>query len=269
MDRHLFVAWQDDNRGWHTIGRLSRTPDSYEFAFTHGARPLAAVLQRVFGLEVGYLYRFRTLLPIFQTRIPSSSRPDFWQMSGWLQAGEHFDEFSLLSAFGRSPGTDGLLLYPPAQQVGSQFRLEFFVHGVRHMHSDVSAWISSARPGQVILPMLDVKNEVDPNAVALRAQNGTIILGYVPSFYARAVAGAIKDDRLLVNSSIALLAANIDAPAQLRLFCRFECPASPRLLEPSPDERVDVSKSVKSTTTAKDAVVSLPLMAGHDMILPP
>jgi hypothetical protein len=69
--------------------------------------------------------------------------------------------------------------------------------------------------------MLDVQNEFDPNAIALRAQGGTIAVGYVPRFYARDLRLILEQPDLVKGAQFELVRNNADAPLQFRLLCRF------------------------------------------------
>jgi len=93
------------------------------------------------------------------------------------------DEFGLLSKFGLIPGTDSLLVYPEPDVISGTYALEFFVHGIRHMHKASMELCSTLRSGERLLPLLDVQNPVDPNAVAIRYIDPPVLVGYVPTFY--------------------------------------------------------------------------------------
>jgi hypothetical protein len=85
------------------------------------------------------------------------------------------DEFVLLSKCGLIPGTDSVLVYPEPGLSEGRYQLEFFVHGIRHMHSSASKWCEEVEQGERLFPLLDVQNPVDPNAVALRTANNVLI----------------------------------------------------------------------------------------------
>ena len=82
------------------------------------------------------------------------------------------DEFVLLSKCGLIPGTDSVLVYPEPGLSEGRYQLEFFVHGIRHMHSSASKWCEEVEQGERLFPLLDVQNPVDPNAVALGRKGG-------------------------------------------------------------------------------------------------
>jgi hypothetical protein len=71
------------------------------------------------------------------------------------------------------------------------------------------------------LPVLDVQNPVDPNAVALRRDGDSILIGYVPAFYASDFKTLLSSPRIASSARITVVKNNEDAPAQLRLLCRY------------------------------------------------
>lgn len=223
MPNRLYVAWQDDvSRKWNTIARLSKIGLGYDFVFTQGVKKLNNIPADVFKMDPRYTYVFDRLIPLFTNRIPPRSRGDFAKIAAWLNIQDTNDEFELLSKFGLIPGTDSILLYPEPQINNGIYSLEFFVHGIRHMHSDVLTWCDKLEAESQLLPVLDVQNPVDPCAVALRSTKDTILVGYVPTFYAPDIKTILSDEELCSSARITVVKNNIDAPIQLRLLCRFE-----------------------------------------------
>lgn len=226
MAERLYIAWQDEaTRAWHTVARLTRDSSGYELIFTQGAERLGDLPERLFKMKLKFRYRFDNLISLFKNRIPSRNRPDFPKMARWLNLSDSDDdEFVLLSKFGLIPGSDALLVYPPPEVIAKNYRLEFFVHGIRHMHPDVLKWCENVESGEQLLPVLDVQNPVDPCAVALRSNSSTVPIGYVPTFYAGDLKRILSDEALCAGARITVLRNNKDAPVQLRLLCRFESP---------------------------------------------
>ena len=108
----VYVAWQDPaTRQWHTIARLSRVADHYEFGFTRGAVHVRGVFKQLFNSNLNEHYVSNDLISLFRNKIPSRSRSDFQKLANWLNLkGDELD-FDLLGKFGLIPGTDGLLVY--------------------------------------------------------------------------------------------------------------------------------------------------------------
>lgn len=227
----VFVAWQDPaTREWHTIARLSRIADHYEFGFTHGAEKVKEVVKKLFNSRLDDLYLSNELTSLFRNKIPPRSRSDFRKLAAWLSLRGDESDFDLLGKFGLIPGTDGLLVYPSPRVVDGRYTVEFFIHGVRHthgnagslhLHGDVLTWCQLAQPGDRLFAMLDIQNEFDPNAIALRAQGGTIAVGYVPRFYARDLHLILEQRDFARSAQFEIVRNNGDAPLQLRMLCRF------------------------------------------------
>lgn len=223
LPSRVYAAWQDEtSRSWHTIGRLTRLKNEYEFVFTKGSSILGAMPKTLFGMDTFNVYRSSDLLPLFKNKLPSRNRPDYSQMANWLNLTGQEQDFELLSKFGLIPGTDSILVYPEPDVVLGRYSLEFFVHGVRHMQPDAFEWCKDAQAGARLLPLLDVQNPVDPDAVALRPDKKNVLLGYVPSFYASDFRKILSDPRNVETARIKVLKCNNDASPQLRLLCRFE-----------------------------------------------
>jgi hypothetical protein len=221
----VYLAWQHpDTRSWHTFARLDRTANDHELLFTRGALGLQTIPLDLFKMDLNRRYKFSELIPIFRNRMPSRSRTDFAKIAEWLNLRGDEDEFTLLSRFGLIPGTDGILVYPEPETSHSRYSLEFFVHGIRHMQGDAETICSSLRPSDRLLPLLDVQNPVDVDAVAIRPHNSSVLLGYVPAFYAADLRNLLSRPHVAERATMTVVRCNVDAPTQLRLLCRFEAP---------------------------------------------
>jgi hypothetical protein len=216
------LAWQDqDTRRWHTIGLLTATGDGYEFVFTKGVKYLRSMPSNLFNMKPGERFRSANLMPLFLNKIPPRARTDFAKIAHWVGLEGSENEFTLLKRFGLIAGTDALMVYPEPMVDDGHYTVDFFVHGMRHMHDDAPKWCKSLSEGDELLPLLDVKNPVDPSAVALRGKDGTIIVGYVPAFYANDLYRILRHKDAAQDAKITVQRNNSDAPIQLRLFCRF------------------------------------------------
>ena len=101
----LYAAWQDENRSWHTIGRLTQRGGLYEFVFTKGASVLGTMPKDLLGMNIYHSYRSPQLFSLFRNKLPSRTRPDFRQMAGWLGLSGDESEIALLEKFGLIPGS--------------------------------------------------------------------------------------------------------------------------------------------------------------------
>lgn len=231
MPPNVYVAWQEPkSRRWHTIAKLSRSSDRFQFQFTRGSSELGEVTKKLFNSNVADHYQSDQLIALFRNKIPPRGRSDFQQLATWLNLRGDESEFEMLGRFGLIPGTDGILVYPEPLILGDRYELEFFLHGIRHAHgsenqkhlrADVFAWCASAKENDRLSAMLDVQNEFDANAVALRAADGTAIVGYVPRFYSSDVKKILSNQQLAEGAVFQIVRNNQDAPDQLRLLCKF------------------------------------------------
>lgn len=225
MPRNLFVAWQDSRtRSWHTVARLTRINDEYELVFTEGARRFKSVLNDLFGLDLEYRYRFQKLIPAFRNKIPPKSRSDYASLSNWFGVSEEEDEFTKLSKFGMLQSNEPIIVYPEPDAAGGRYECEFFLHALRYMHPDAMDWCRAAAAGAVLNPLLDVKNEADEFAVALRSTPGCILLGYIPAFFARDINLLLRQREIAAEATISVVQANPGAPAQMMLRCKYSSP---------------------------------------------
>jgi hypothetical protein len=225
LPTNLYVAWQNPaTRTWHTVARLSRAGSGYELVFTRGVTGLLTIPSDLFRMNVAKRYSADELFPLFKNRLPSRSRTDFPKMAQWLNIKGGDDEFELLSKFGLIPGTDSLLVYPEPEVVSGTYALEFFAHGIGHMNDNAMKSNSALRAGERLLPLLDVQNPVDPDAVAIRYVDRPVLIGYVPAFYAADFRQLLSQPRLAAKAQLSFVRLNEDAPNQLRLLCRFDCP---------------------------------------------
>ena len=118
MPASLYVAWQNPaTRAWHTVARLRRTGDGYEFVFTRGITSMPTIAADLFRMDVKRRYISDELFPVFKNRLPSRRRDDFSKMAEWLNMKGTEDEFEMLSRFGLIPGGDSLLVYPEPEVV--------------------------------------------------------------------------------------------------------------------------------------------------------
>jgi len=172
-------------------------------------------------MDVNKRYSSDELMPLFKNKLPNRNRSDFIKLVNWLNLRGNEEEFEALSKFGLIPGTDSILVYPEPQVVSGKYNLEFFVHGIRHMHRDVLVRCRDIKEGSRLLPLLDVQNPVDKNAVALRCEDEPLLIGYVPVFYAGDIRRILGDPSLAIEAQIKVVRNNEDAPVQLRLLCQF------------------------------------------------
>jgi hypothetical protein len=94
------------------------------------------------------------------------------------------------------------------------------LHGIRWMPPVVIERISRLVPNEPLKIMLDLQNEHDPNAVAVRMETERTQIGYVPRYLAHDVWHLVNEcDRKFI--SLCVNRVNRDAPLQNRVLCRM------------------------------------------------
>jgi hypothetical protein len=160
------------------------------------------------------------LFPLFANRLLTKSRPEYDKYLSWMgfQQGR-IDPLELLARSGGERATDSLQVYPcPEKTPEGKYETYFFCHGMRHLRGNVPQEILKLAPGEMLLPMLDVFNPYDSQAVALRTSDPAMMIGFCPRYLAR----DLRDLILHSKDTFCLLVerVNVDAPIQFRLLCK-------------------------------------------------
>lgn len=222
----LYLAWQDPlTRSWHTVGRLTVEGDRYQFVYTQGAlqSPRFAPLGSMEDLHKRY--ESAELFPLFANRILAKSRPEYRHFLHWLNLNEGQDDpLELLALTEGIRRTDTLMVFrSPERRDNGTFSLSFFSHGLRHLPEESIERVAKLTPGQRLYLMLDVQNEKDEDAIAVRTEDPASIAGYCPRYLARDFRRVIlnQDPR---EVEVRVERVNPDAPIQLRLLCHLSGP---------------------------------------------
>lgn len=222
----LYIAWQDPkSRVWMPVGELTRSEGMFCFRYTLGAQDAMGTGRFLpFGrmTELDSVYESDELFPLFNNRVLTSSRPEFGQFLQWLDI-EEPDPFVMLGRTGGERATDSLLVFPkPEMSEQGRYTVHFFSHGIGHLRQEERRRIADLHPGERLLPLLDVQNDKDAGAIALRTDDPPVIAGYVPRFLAHdlreLMSGCALDVSLRVHQ------VNTSAPSQLRLLCVADAP---------------------------------------------
>ena len=228
--RNLFVAARrgTSTGGWWTpVGRLDRTDDGYRFAYLKGAaehdefRPFPEMP------NLKQVYESESLFPLFANRLLSRSRPEYEAFLEWggFDPADPPDPISILSVTGGHRATDHYEVFaPPCADHEGCFVSKLFVHGMRYVSKDTLGQIETLEPGEKLGMLLDVNNDFDDRAVAvrMRRERDNHLIGYVPRYLARDIWRlCLKCDPNFVQLSV--LRVNPDAPLQHRLLCKVRC----------------------------------------------
>lgn len=242
MDKVLYVAWRSSggtDPRWGPVGRLDNELGHYRFAYTKGARKLRDFIPFAGMDDIARVYESNELLPIFQNRMLSRSRPEYRDFLAWsgFDPENPPEPLDLLGITEGVRATDKLELFPcPQPDADSRYRIKFFLHGIRYMPEKAHAEINQLAPDESLGFMFDVCNLVDPFAVAVRTcpDRDRLIIGYLPRYLARDIK-TLFDKISAQDIKLTVDRVNADAPLQQRLLCRMDAPW-PRLFRPCEGE---------------------------------
>lgn len=223
--KSLFVAWRPpmpDQTGWRPVGRLEHDGGLYRFSYTHGAlkpgfRPFAQMEQ------LDQIYESVDLFPLFANRLLPKSRPEYEAYLRWsgFDIGTPPDPILVLGVTEGIRQTDAVEVFPcPVPDVEGCYLNKFFLHGIHWLSPSAIERIGRLQDGERLRLMLDLQNEVDPNAVALRTEVDLMQIGYVPRYLAKDVWHLVQTCEV---DFIELFVdrVNRDAPLQNRVLCRM------------------------------------------------
>lgn len=204
------------------VGRLIHDGGLYRYCYTRGAK--MPEFRPFPGMEkLDQVYESETLFPLFANRLLPPSRPEYEDYLRW----SGFDPDNPpqpIVVLGVTEGirqTDAVEVFPcPAPDAQGCYLNRFFLHGIRWMGMASERRIETLQPGETLRLMLDMQNEVDPSAVALRTENDRTMIGYVPRYLASDVWKLIQNCEVdLID--LAVERVNPRAPIQNRLLCRM------------------------------------------------
>lgn len=224
----LFVAWQDPNtRSWYPVGRLTAGNDKKGFRFVYTKGAAAAPGFTAFGgmKDLDKTYSSAGLFPLFSNRLLSSSRPEYSTLLEWLDIASNNDDPDPIEVLALTEGvrkTDSLAMFRrPRLLADGSLEAKFFIHGIRYLPGCSAKRIEELLLGEKVFPMIDICNDYDHNAIAIRSADPKVILGYFPRYLASEVRYALFDSDVIKTVEIEVKKINLDAPARYRLMCRF------------------------------------------------
>jgi hypothetical protein len=221
----LFVAWRPpmpDQTGWRPVGRLAHDGELYRFCYTEGAkkpgfRPFAQMEQ------LDQVYESEELFPLFANRLLSESRPEYEAYMRWsgFDSDNPPDPIVVLGVTEGIRQTDAVEVFPcPVPDAEGCYFNKFFLHGVRWLPDAVLERIGKLEEDEPLKLMLDLQNDHDPQAVAVRTETERMQIGYVPRYLAHDVWHLVQQcdiDFIELN----VTRVNKDAPLQNRVLCRM------------------------------------------------
>jgi hypothetical protein len=221
----LYVAWRPaapEQAGWRPVGRLEHDGQLYRFCYTQGARKPG--FQPFRGMEdLCQIYESEELLPLFANRLLSRSRPEYEAYLRWSGFDPEFspDPIVILGVTEGIRQTDAVEVFPcPVPGADGCYFTRFFLHGIRWLPEAAARRTTELRAGEPLKLMLDLQNDHDANAVAVRTELERTLIGYVPRYLANDVCQLVqKCDLDFIDLSVDRV--NPDAPLQNRVLCRM------------------------------------------------
>jgi len=221
----LYVAWRSatsEGAGWRPIGRLEHDGQLYRFCYTHGAiKPSFRPFPQMERLE--QVYESEDLFPLFANRLLSHSRPEYEAYLRWsgFDADDLPDPIVVLGVTEGIRQTDAVEVFPcPTPDADGCYVNKFFLHGIRWLPTPAVERIGRLEVGERLKLMLDLQNDHDPQAVAVRTELDRTQIGYVPRYLAHDVWQLVQGCPVdFIEMFVALV--NQDAPLQNRVLCRM------------------------------------------------
>lgn len=223
--KSLFVAWRPappDLSGWRPVGRLEFDEGLYRFFYTQGARkPGFHPFPQMSDLD--QVYESEMLFPLFANRLLSKSRPEYEDYLRWsgFDTKNPPDPIVVLGITEGIRQTDAVEVFPcPMPSEDGCYTTKFFLHGIRWLDAGAIERIGRLQVGEPLKLMLDLQNEYDSLAVAVRTQEESAHIGYVPRYLANDVGHIFRDcDPQIVDLRVDQV--NLDAPLQNRVLCQM------------------------------------------------
>lgn len=228
MNTSLYVAWRSNEPSsgrWGPVGRLDHVGAGYRFVYTLGARDMAGFEPFPGMPDVESVYESEELFPVFANRLIARSRPEYEAFLVWggFDPDNPPDPIAVLGVTEGRRATDSLELFPcPIPDAEGCFVNKFFLHGVRYMPQGALERVNQLHVGESLGVMMDVLNQYDPKAVAVRTcdKQDRFMIGYVPRYLAQDVwqlVGQCDPDYM----QLSVERINKDAPLQQRVLCRL------------------------------------------------
>lgn len=227
MTRTVFLAWQDpQKRLWYPIGKLTSDGRIFRFAYTRGASSACAA-NRFVPLaafpDLHRVYESERLFPLFANRLLPTSRPEFAQFLRWLNLEDPQPApLALLARSGGARETDNLEVFPcPEPAIDGMYETAFFLRGLRHMAQVAVERAGRLEAGERLCVMLDLENDFDRDAMALRAadRESPLLLGYLPRYLSGELVRLMRTTHRTPDVTVSQV--NADAPLQFRVLCQL------------------------------------------------
>ncbi|MGR5517909.1 HIRAN domain-containing protein [Vibrio sp. Y29_XK_CS5] len=220
--KQVYLAWQaPDTRTWYVVGQLSESAGSYVFRYTHGAKKSEKFVPFSGMEDLTKTYNSIDLFPLFKNRLLSEKRPEYPTFIKWLSLdAQEVNPLDILARSGGLRGTDQLQTFKRIDlEKDLSFEHFFFVHGLRHLQSDAEERVNKLEVGEKLYLCLDCQNDHDKDAVLIRADSPTQIVGYCPRYLAADINKLLLSKESKVELTVEMLSN--DAPINYKLMCKL------------------------------------------------
>jgi hypothetical protein len=229
MTNALFVAYRSGGKldgKWGPVGRLEFADNIYRFCYVQGACDLTDFVPFPGMSDLEAVYESVELFPFFANRLLAKSRPEYQRYLAWSGFDPETtpDPIAVLSVTEGRRATDSFELFPcPTPDADGNYINKFFLHGVQWVSQDAQKRIDDLHSGEQLKIMLDVANDYDSNAVAVRTNDTSsrMLIGYIPRYLARDVQYLCKAKTPdLIEVTVERV--NPNAPLQQHLLCKMK-----------------------------------------------
>jgi len=167
------------------------------------------------------VYESRELFPLFANRLLSKSRPEYEAYLRWsgLDIDHPPDPIMVLGVTEGIRQTDAVEVFPcPVPDAQGCYFNKFFLHGTGWLPKETVGRMAKLKEDERLKLMLDLQNEYDRQAVAVRTETERMLIGYVPRYLAHDVWQLVRECEMdFIELRVARV--NRDAPLQNRVLC--------------------------------------------------
>ena len=169
--------------------------------------------------QLDEVYTSDTLFPLFKNRLLPKSRPEYKDYLNWLNLNEDASQVQELALTNGLKLTDSFQLYALPKEKNGKYEMHFFVHGIQYLSRCAQERIFQLKANEELRVMKDFQNDHDPQALCIRADSPTEIIGHIPKIYAEELAPHLTAPD---SVKVSVIQVNQDAPSQLQLLCKLE-----------------------------------------------
>ena len=148
-------------------------------------------------------------------------------MAKWLNVTGDEDGFALPQNLDSSRARI-LCLYPEPDIISGTYTVDFFLHGIRHMHPEALHLCGPVKPGERLLPLLNVQiPSTQRHGRSLRRSTG--LTGYVPIFYAADFRQLLSEPLTAAEAQLTVVRFKRNAPVNSSCLSLTRMSGAPKI----------------------------------------